>query len=238
MKRCDLGFRVAATRDDPGRVTVTELVRRAGADVVAAVNGDFFTPDDLPLGIEASAGDLRGRGARPVFAWRPGEQPWIGPAKWEEGLLLLGDWTMDPASDGRTEIVGGYPALLREGEWVGDLLQEERPAFAATRHPRTAVGYDHARETLWLVVTDGRRDGVAEGMTLPELAGLLQALGVRDALNLDGGGSSVMVAGGSLVNRPSDPQGERTVVNALLVRQDPSYCTSWPAGSGDSTMEP
>jgi hypothetical protein len=226
LTRCEIGFRVAATRDDPGRVTVSDLARRSGPGVLAAVNGDFFTPEDLPLGVEASRGDLRGRSSRPVFAWRPGSDPWIGPTEWDGDSLRLGDWTLagDGASSDDAEIVGGYPAILRRGGWVGDLLQQERPAFALVRHPRTAVGYDPVGRRLWLIVADGRREGLAEGMTLPELAGLLSALGVTEALNLDGGGSSVMIALGVTVNRPSDPQGERSVVNALVVRRDTDYC--------------
>jgi len=238
LTRCEIGFQVAATRDDPGRVTVSDLARRSGPGVLAAVNGDFFTPEDLPLGLEASGGELRGRSSRPVFAWRPGADPWIGPTEWDGDSLRLGGWTLsgDGASSDGAEIVGGYPAILLEGDWVGDLLQQDRPAFASARHPRTAVGYDSTGRRLWLVVADGRREGLAEGMSLPELAGLLSALGVTEALNLDGGGSSVMVALGVTVNRPSDPQGERSVVNALLVRQDTKYCVS--RRSGDPDPEP
>jgi exopolysaccharide biosynthesis protein len=58
-------------------------------------------------------------------------------------------------------------------------------------------------------------------MSLRELAELLQQLGARDGINLDGGGSSALVVrhGDDLVvaNRPSDPQGERPVANALAV---------------------
>ncbi len=41
-------------------------------------------------------------------------------------------------------------------------------------------------------------------MTLPEAARLMRSLGARDALNLDGGGSSTMTVRGEVVNRPSD----------------------------------
>lgn len=225
LERCELGFQVTGSRDDQGRVPVSVLARRAEPGVLAAVNGDFFTPEDLPLGVEASAGDVRGRSSRPVFAWRPGQSPWIGSADWQGDSLRVGDWVVATASpDGRTEVVGGFPALLENGGWVGDLQQADRPAFASTRHPRTAVGIDPNGRRLWLVVVDGRKGGEAEGMTLPELVRLFQALGVRDALNLDGGGSSVMVVRGETVNRPSDPQGERPVVNALVVRRDSMYC--------------
>jgi exopolysaccharide biosynthesis protein len=61
-------------------------------------------------------------------------------------------------------------------------------------------------------------------MTLPELAQLLEALGVDEALNLDGGGSSTLVVDGRPANRPSDPEGERAVVNALALVHDSAGC--------------
>ncbi|MEX2530459.1 MAG: phosphodiester glycosidase family protein [Gemmatimonadota bacterium] len=225
LDRCELGLRVEGTANDSIRFTVAELARRAEPGVIAAVNGDFYTPEDRPLGTEASGGRIQNRGSGVVLAWRPGASPWIGIPKWSGDSLQLGDWAIVSAgADGRTEVVGGYPALLKDGEWVGDLLQVDRPAFATQRHPRTAVGYDDRLNRLWLVVVDGRRGGVAEGMSLPELASFLQTLGARLALNLDGGGSSVMVIRGQAVNRPSDFQGPRPVVNALVLRSDDAYC--------------
>ena len=54
-------------------------------------------------------------------------------------------------------------------------------------------------------------------MTIPELAALLIDLGAVEAINMDGGGSTTMVAGGRVVNSPSDLAGERPVGDALLV---------------------
>jgi exopolysaccharide biosynthesis protein len=54
-------------------------------------------------------------------------------------------------------------------------------------------------------------------MTLQEFSHFLTAHGITDALNLDGGGSTTLVVGGRIVNRPSDTNGERAVSNALLV---------------------
>jgi exopolysaccharide biosynthesis protein len=45
----------------------------------------------------------------------------------------------------------------------------------------------------------------------------MRSLGAREALNLDGGGSSSMVVRGRVVNRPSDPAGERAVSDSLVV---------------------
>jgi exopolysaccharide biosynthesis protein len=56
------------------------------------------------------------------------------------------------------------------------------------------------------------------------LATLFESLGASEALNLDGGGSSVMVLEGVPVSHPSDASGERPVVNALGVVRDRAFC--------------
>jgi exopolysaccharide biosynthesis protein len=56
-------------------------------------------------------------------------------------------------------------------------------------------------------------------VTLPEAARLMRAVGAREALNLDGGGSSALSVRGRVVGRPSDPSGERPVSDALVVLQ-------------------
>jgi hypothetical protein len=75
-------------------------------------------------------------------------------------------------------------------------------------HPRTAVGVEPDGRHVWFVVADGRQAGYSEGMSLSELADLMIELGCREAVNLDGGGSTALfVADGGgpprLVNRPS-----------------------------------
>ena len=115
------------------------------------------------------------------------------------------------------EGVGGFPELLR-GRRPALAQQTVNPSFGNQRHPRTALGWT-ADGRLLLVVVDGRQAPYSDGMSLDELTWLFQRLGATDALNLDGGGSTAMVIEGQLVNRPSDPQGERAVGNALaLVR--------------------
>ena len=71
--------------------------------------------------------------------------------------------------------------------------------------------------TVLLVTVDGRRPGWSAGVTLPEAARMMRALGARNALNLDGGGSRGMVVLGELVSRPSDPSGERAVSDGIFV---------------------
>jgi exopolysaccharide biosynthesis protein len=87
-------------------------------------------------------------------------------------------------------------------------------SFVAARQPRTLAGV-RDDGTLLLVTVDGRRPGWSAGMTLPEAARLMRSLGARDALNLDGGGSSAMTVRGEVVNRPSDRGGERAVSDGV-----------------------
>jgi hypothetical protein len=122
------------------------------------------------------------------------------------------------------EAVGGRPQLIADSMMTSAVDSAADPAFAGTRHPRTAAGIARAGERLILVVVDGRQLPHSAGMTLRELATLMLALGARDAINLDGGGSTALIyadpdSAGALrvANRPSDPQGERAVGNALAV---------------------
>jgi hypothetical protein len=208
-----------------GRATVTDLTRIHGGTVLAAVNGDFFTPEGMPLGPEVASGARRTGRARPALAARGGVAvPWIGTTGVSRERVEATGWPLGGGGPGSAQVVGGFPELLDDGARVGDLLVEANPSFAASRHPRTAVAVSRDEPRLWLVVVDGRQGDYSTGMTLPELADLLEALGAEEALNLDGGGSSVMVVRGRAVNRPSDESGERPVVNALLLVEDPSRC--------------
>jgi exopolysaccharide biosynthesis protein len=65
-------------------------------------------------------------------------------------------------------------------------------------------------------------------MTLVELQRLAGRLGLTDALNLDGGGSTTMVVAGHVVNQPSAPTGARTVSDVLLVLPRPSHPDARP----------
>ena len=114
------------------------------------------------------------------------------------------------------DIVGGAGLLLWRGNPVANWAPERLgDGFVNTRHPRTIIGRDREGDT-WLVVIDGRQPGHSVGMTLVELTAFARRLGLVDALNLDGGGSSTMVVKGSVVNRPSDPF-LRPVSDAIVV---------------------
>ena len=99
------------------------------------------------------------------------------------------------------EATTGFQLILSKGKLtVGE---------GGPRHPRTSIGTNKKGEILWLVVVDGRQKGYSEGMNMHELATVMKDLGCWSAMNMDGGGSSVMGLidkGGKMkiMNSPSD----------------------------------
>jgi hypothetical protein len=125
------------------------------------------------------------------------------------------------------EAVGGFPVLVRDSLEIPALDSAGAATFAPVRHPRTIVGVASGGRRILLITIDGRQPDYSVGATLRESARVALALGATEAINLDGGGSTTMVVARSgpdttrfeVVNRPSDPQGERPVGNALVVTQ-------------------
>jgi hypothetical protein len=178
---------------------------------VAAVNGDFFDgfTHQGPLVIDGLVRSFAPKGhaqAKATFGIDDNEQPRFW-SKGPEGWLI---------PSGIAHAVSGGPMLIENG-----VAAEFPPgdAFASTRHPRTAVCVA-ANRTVYLVVADGRTRQAA-GLSLPELAAVMRAVGCTTAMNLDGGGSSTMWVRGEplsgVVNHPSDRSGERAVGAAVVV---------------------
>lgn len=117
------------------------------------------------------------------------------------------------------QIIGGGPMLVQGARMVVDsmaVIEGVAESFLTTRHPRSAIGWNADQSKIWLVVVDGRQEHSA-GMSLQELSQFFLMIGATEALNLDGGGSSAIIADGKVLNSPSDPTGERRVTNALLL---------------------
>ncbi|MEW2225435.1 phosphodiester glycosidase family protein [Streptomyces sp. NPDC007044] len=109
--------------------------------------------------------------------------------------------------------VGGFP-VLRGGQPLAGL-------DTATAATRTAAGFDASGSTLYLLALDGSAESGA-GLTIAELASVMRELGADSAVNLDGGGSTTLVArdpGAAAVTVRNHPSGgvERPVANAIGV---------------------
>ena len=149
-----------------------------------------------------------------AFAGLPGDKA-SGPDWFEgravdiHGTVVSGSNVISPVEDNRTsfwlDVVQkphiGTPASMNiaaeaVADWFSPLLVDTRIVPDSTDrvlHPRTALGFDDTGTWLLLVVVDGRQPGFSEGVSLYELAQILQAQGCTQSINLDGGGSSIML---------------------------------------------
>ncbi|WP_204074610.1 phosphodiester glycosidase family protein [Planotetraspora phitsanulokensis] len=116
-----------------------------------------------------------------------------------------------------TSIIGGGIGLVRDGRTSITAATDgmANVNMIVRRHPRTLAGVT-ASGGLVIAVVDGRAPGTTVGASFFESAELMRWLGARDAISLDGGGSSTMVVDGKVVNHPSDGA-ERGVGDALLI---------------------
>jgi len=130
----------------------------------------------------------------------------------EERKLNFKKWKMKTA-------VGGGPVLVQNNEVK--ITNEEELRFngkaISDKHPRTCMGYTNDGRLIIMVI-QGRFPGLAEGATLPQQAKLLAGLGCREALNLDGGGSSCMLINGKETIKPCDKEGQRPVPAVFIIR--------------------
>lgn len=112
---------------------------------------------------------------------------------WNEGDRLTINSRPNSDLGLAANVIGGGPLLLQQGQLVLDGEAEGfGSAFLSQGAPRTVIGSDG--RLLWLVTLEGVDDS---GPTLAEAARLLQAMGLQEALNLDGGSSTGLVMGGT-----------------------------------------
>ncbi len=213
---CGDGVSLRATMSEERADRVSDFAGSVGA--TAAINGDFFSYDDY-----STSGLALGEG-----------EEWCGDNT-SEGFIVGGRdhaWISPPAEDWNElaiwmeQAVGGRPQIVVDGVAQSGLSD---PSHCPDLHPRTAVGLSRDRQTLYMLVVDGRSSS-SDGVTCDWLGDMMVELGAYTAINLDGGGSSTLwteVSG--VVNDPSDGS-ERVVANhlALIVSgSEPAQSCDW-----------
>lgn len=196
---------------DPARKTVTQFTTAQQA--ACGFNGGFYTLDQgRPLDwlvIDGQTITPLSNRYRPAIVVTP------------TGIHI------DPSPDAALPTMDALqagPLLVHQGEPVMDYDDFIRNAaqfdsdITANRHPRSALGL--SADHVLLLAVDGRCEASA-GLYLEECAELLVRLGALSAINLDGGGSSMLVVGDRLLNHPrtwhNQPEpAERPIPTALL----------------------
>jgi exopolysaccharide biosynthesis protein len=185
--------------------TTSQAGRRTGA--VLAINAGGFMKDRSgilsPIGITVVDGKIRTFSTNTKLSF-------VG---FNDKGRLVGGKVHSQAQIRQMGILQGasfLPTLLQDGKRMP--IPRE---WAQAKQPRTLIGHFDNGDLL-LIVIDGRRKGWSSGVTLEEAQRKLLEFHVRDAYNLDGGGSSAFYYKGRILNRPSDGR-ERPVVSNLVV---------------------
>ena len=185
--------------------TTSAAAKRTGA--VLAINaGGFFAHEGylIPLGATVIDGEI-------VDFSNISDLSFVGFNR--SGQLVGGEIKTREQIEAMDVLHGAsfLPTLLLDGK-----KQVIPAAWANTRQPRTLVGHFENDDLLFIVI-DGRRTGWSVGVTLEEAQEKLLEFKVRDAYNLDGGGSSTFYYDGKVLNRPSDGAERRVVTNIVVL---------------------
>lgn len=192
---------------------ITETTSGIAADngAVFAINGDYYGFRSTGIVIRNGV----------IYRDEPARE---GLAFYSDGTVQVYDETETSAEEllaaGVWNTLSFGPALVESGAVVGGIDNVEVDTNFGNHsiqgeQPRTAVGVIDDNHLVFVVV-DGRDEGYSRGVTMTELAEIMQGLGAQTAYNLDGGGSSTMVFNGELLNQPSNG-GERGTSDILYV---------------------
>ncbi len=203
--------------DGASSAVVSELGKRSGA--LAAINGGFFDREHMPVSFVKDEGKVVSSKAH------NSEGQGLFLIKGKKGrkvdIVSVGSKSMEEHAKGWREAIATGPVLMENGVCLS--FEGTSKRLADRRHPRTAVGYTDDG-WVYLIVVDGRFPYRAEGMSLPELQILCEALGLYEAINLDGGGSASMwTVDDGIISHPYDNKvydhgGERVIPNAIIVK--------------------
>lgn len=141
----------------------------------------------------------------------------VGPARQLDKIAEQKEVKLDVATvpqwDNVNHIISGGPYLVKKSKVFVDTAEQNLGAIGG-RNPRTAIGY--TADNHFIIVTVDGREKASVGLTLTELANFMKSIGCYNAMNLDGGGSTVMYVKGRVVNHPQ-VQGGIALSNALTL---------------------
>lgn len=173
-------------------LTETTSVQAANAGAILAINGDYYGAQER--------GYVLRNGVLYRASAQSGTDALVIGADGSFRIINEGETSADTlVREGAWQVLTFGPALINGGQVT--VSSSDEIGRAMTSNPRTAIGQISEGHYL-LVVSDGRTKESA-GLSLRQLAELMQSLGAQVAYNLDGGGSSTMVFQGRVVNNPT-----------------------------------
>lgn len=137
--------------------------------------------------------------------------PGLGPLLDTSSITLDLQW-VDAGMEKASQVIQAGPMLLGP---TSTLNEGFSAAITDKRHPRTIVGWDG--ENMWWIAVDGRDSWHSDGLTIREASAFARDMGMTQAINMDGGGSTQIWWDGNIINKPSDGK-ERALPYAVIFR--------------------
>jgi exopolysaccharide biosynthesis protein len=210
--KSDKAIKLVLGKDKMGSSETTlEAASRYGA--IAGVNAGGFADDSKGKRYPLDTTVMNGKYLNGFFPSK-NDTTFIGLNK--DRQLIGGKFSSQADLDKLNPLMGStfVPTLLKNGAKTTIPYQwQSSPARAA----RTVMA-DYKNDQLLFIVTDGYDESGNSGATLAELQDKMLQLGIVDAYNLDGGGSTTLVMGGSVINRPSDGKLRPLATNFLFFK--------------------
>lgn len=126
------------------------------------------------------------------------------------------DISVTPSLDGVETAFGGGTLLLKDGK------KTEITHNVSGNNPRSVVGTNDDGTVIYIMTVDGRSTK-SRGVSLSALADICIEMGMKNAINLDGGGSTALVGktlGENTLYTINTPTENRKVINALAITSD------------------
>lgn len=199
-----------------------DIPSRIGKEVGAAfvLNAGYFDMKNLTSAVYFRVGDEVYGQTHPNEASRVDGVIAFKDKKGRKVLIAKSDTTQYDEVAGKCHtVLATGPTLIIKDEIIASPLIQN--SFYSGRHPRTAFGTD-INGNIYMVVIDGRFPGQADGATIWETARICKLLGMTDASNLDGGGSSaIWNSKDGVISHPSDNKkfnhkGGRKIPNMIV----------------------
>ncbi|QIA09337.1 phosphodiester glycosidase family protein [Draconibacterium halophilum] len=210
-------YGVSVVYSDSTRILLSEMAENHNA--MAAINGTFFNMKKGGAVVFLKVNN------QVVTSPNPESKAFI-----REAALAVGDSVTISAFPKNNwkkwhtnyeDIMVSGPVLVTRGK----LIEPDSVSFNLTKHPRSAIGITNDYEMLF-VTADGRHKNRANGLTIKELGILMKALNCKDAMNLDGGGSTTLwLKKKGVINYPSDNkifdhEGARAIANGIIISKN------------------
>ncbi|CAH2213441.1 phosphodiester glycosidase family protein [Tepidibacter aestuarii] len=204
-------FKVVLAKNTLGELETTSSAAKRKNAILAINGGGFYTETRNAKKYAQLIGNtvIDGKLVEP-FNGYPGDLFFAGINKKGEVVGNVPQSESDISNLNPSQGVSFIPVLLKDGKKV-DIPKK----WKETRQPRTIIG-KYANDDLIMIVVDGRQGNWSYGVSLERLQDKLLELGVKEAYNLDGGGSTAMYYNGKVLNRPSDGR-QRPVANNIVI---------------------